>query len=172
MAIGQVEIGRALTIARGKRRRKSAGSQVGDGALGGSSRLTGLAKGFETKPGGKAWEAKSVYEGVEHHVEGRSNLAYKPVTSRQVRIAGESYKNAGDHMRIKDIPDKEGRIAIKENKKTKREVKGFKLEDEIRAQLKPVADPDAIAQRERKRAARRRMRGRLGTLLSERETLG
>lgn len=41
-----------------------------------------------------------------------------------------------------------------------------------RSRIKPIADPEAGQSERRRRAARRRMKGRLGTMLSERETLG
>ena len=63
-------------------------------------------------------------------------------------------------------------ITTKKGKKTQRENEMFALEDAARAKIKPIADPDQEQTIERKRAARRRMRGRLGTLLSERGTLG
>ena len=54
----------------------------------------------------------------------------------------------------------------------KQDKKDYALEDAARARIKPIADPDAGKAEKRKRAARLRMRGRLGTMLSQRDTLG
>ena len=52
----------------------------------------------------------------------------------------------------------------------------WKAQDEARARIKPIADPEAGKAGRRRKAARRRMRGRMGTILTEklgsRETIG
>ena len=49
--------------------------------------------------------------------------------------------------------------------------KQFEKKQRARKRIKPIADPEAGQSERRRRAARRRMKGRLGTMLSERETL-
>lgn len=72
----------------------------------------------------------------------------------------------------KTIPTKGGAKSKAYNEGIDQQIAGFGMEDRARSKLRTIADPDEMAKRERKRSARRRMRGRLGTLLSERETLG
>ena len=122
-------------------------------------------------PGGQAYKPKEVYEGIEHKIEGRTNLNYKPVTTNLMPVMG-AVGQEGTGRYTAEVYDKAGKKAIKANKKTKEEIKGFGLIDEARARIRSIADPADAVVRERKKAARRRMRGRLGTVLTNRETLG
>ena len=47
----------------------------------------------------------------------------------------------------------------------------FAAKAKVRAKIKPIADPEEGKAKRRKTAARRRQRGRLGTMLTQRETL-
>ena len=52
-------------------------------------------------------------------------------------------------------------------------LKDFKMLQEARSRIKPLEDPEAQKAILRKQAARRKLRGRLGTILSDNtETLG
>jgi hypothetical protein len=122
---------------------------------------------------GPAYNPKEHVKGVQHYVEGRSNLKYKEVTAQPMRIAGESRKNAMDDGRYTYRINKEGKKAKQYNKGIDKQIAQFGLIDEARAKLRTIVDPQETALNERKRAARRRMRGRLGTMLSgQGETLG
>lgn len=142
-------------------------------SLGGQAPIQRKNKKKVIRAGGPAYSATSVLPGVQHFVEGRSNLNYKQVEANRMRVLGESRKNAGDSGRYRDIIGKKGRKAQKYNKGIDQQIAQFGLIDEARSKLRTIADPEETKSLERKRAARRRMRGRLGTMLSgEKETLG
>ena len=122
---------------------------------------------------GPAYNPKSVLPGIRHVVEGRSNLNYRQVEANRMRVLGESRKNAGDSGRQVDVIGKKGRRAQEYNKGIDKQIAQFGLIDDARSKLRTIADPEETQSIERKRAARRRMRGRLGTMLSgDKETLG
>ena len=92
----------------------------------------------------------------------------KTETTSKHRVLGESRKNAGDSGRTVTRRKVDSNQAEVDSA-----LKRYKLEDEARSRLRTIPDADAARTAERKKAARRRMRGRLGTMLSgQRETLG
>lgn len=120
----------------------------------------------KTKTNQLAYQPDSVKPGIRHVIEGRDNLYLREKTSR-MRVLGESRKNAQDSGRMVNVTTKSNRDEVDSA------LKGYKLEDEARSRLRTIPDADAARTAERKKAARRRMRGRLGTMLSgQRETLG
>lgn len=128
--------------------------------------------GLSTTGGGSAYASKEVIPGIKHVVEGRDDLSYSGVESATMRYHG-SGKNPNEEQpgRV-TVTTKKGKKAQKANKAIDKQIAGFGLEDAARARIRTIADPEALKTVERKKAARRRMAGRLGTLLSERDTLG
>lgn len=55
---------------------------------------------------------------------------------------------------------------------TRDEARASRQKMTARSRIASIADPEAGQAERRRKASRRRMRGRLGTMLSERETLG
>ena len=122
--------------------------------------------------GGKAYNPKEHVKGVEHYVEGRSNLQYKPVYTRASQYRGSHRTTFREPDLVEYPADKRSRKNAAYNKGIDKQIAQFGLIDEARAKLRTIVDPQETALNERKRAARRRMRGRLGTMLSgQRETL-
>ena len=67
----------------------------------------------------------------------------------------------------------EGEVSGAENKRRMDLIKGYEKEDIARSKIKPIKDPEGDKTEARKTAARRKRKGRVGTLLSQgRETLG
>ena len=130
-----------------------------------------LAKKTKKKKGKSAYTSPEHIAGIKHVVEGRDLYYEKPETERVRKIASGK-KDIGATPILQTEYTKEGKESLASNKELKQKIKGFAAEDEARSKLRAVADPDEVAKTERKRIARRRMRGRLGTLLSERQTLG
>lgn len=122
-----------------------------------------------------AYTTPEYIPGIKHVVEGRSDLVHKTAAvdyekSGMARDA-RGYKPSKEYgISRKSKADK--RAAGAYNAGVDEQIKGFGLEDEARSRIRTIADPEEVKLRERKRAARRRMRGRLGTLLTERQTLG
>lgn len=79
-----------------------------------------------------------------HYIGGREPLSYE-------------WKEYGEHGESRHVLTKESRRQQEENR----------LEDIARKKIKPIADPDAEKSNRRKQSARRRMKGRLGTILSQ-----
>jgi len=114
-----------------------------------------------------AYTPASVKPGIRHVIEGRDNLTLNKTTTPGRKVLGQAYKNAAPDYHY-------GPTRTKSNQgEVDAALKGYKLEDEARSRLRTIPDADAARTAERKKAARRRMRGRLGTMLSgQRETLG
>jgi hypothetical protein len=74
-------------------------------------------------------------------------------------------RGSGDSIIFKRL------AGVLERNKVKSENRAFELKQEARKRIQPIVDPEAGRSERRRKAARRRMRGRLGTLLSERQTL-
>ena len=124
---------------------------------------------------GPAYNPKEHVKGVQPYVEGRSNLKYKEVTANRMPVLGQNPGKDGSASgwTYRDVVNKEGKKARQHNKGIDQQIAQFGLIDEARAKLRTIVDPQETALNERKRAARRRMRGRLGTMLSgQGETLG
>ena len=127
------------------------------------------------KKAGPAYNPKEHVKGVQHYVEGRSHLKYKEVTANRMPVLGQNPGKDGSASgwTYRDVKDKDSRRAAAYNKGIDKQIAQFGLIDEARAKLRTIVDPQETALNERKRAARRRMRGRLGTMLSgQGETLG
>ena len=62
-------------------------------------------------------------------------------------------------------------MSFKEAGRIKTSIEADKRKQAERKKITPIADPLAGVSERRRKAARQRMRGRLGTMLSERETL-
>ena len=94
-----------------------------------------------------------------HIIEGRSALSsYTPPE-------GQWWE-----MRNRIMLGQKDRDDVGYNKITGARKEQYRLIDEARAKIKPIADFDAEKSERRKKAAKRRMGGRLGTILTE--TLG
>ena len=66
-----------------------------------------------------------------------------------------------------------GETSLAENKRRKVLVEEYKKEDVARSKIKPIKDPEGDKTSARRKAAKRKKKGRAGTLLSQgRETLG
>jgi hypothetical protein len=100
--------------------------------------------------------------GVPHTVEG-----YTPPTYNQPQNFGSMPSPQDDpqrwQQRRRNLGEKT--IAIKKDK-------AFKKKQAARARLKPIISPDEGVSNRRRAAAKRQQKGRLGTMLSQRETLG
>ena len=116
---------------------------------------------------------------TRHIVEGRNPLAAlaKPIASNYYDASNDYYRYGDNKDNLRRVQsdtgyDKKKKAYDSNRKKVRAQNKQYAREDAARARIKPIADPEAGQAARRKRAARRRMRGRLGTLLSERESLG
>ena len=133
----------------------------------------GTATAATTK---NAYTPKSCIPGVRHVIEGRTDLQYK-LPGRSYELSGMARDAKGytpsKEYRVSRKSKMEGRAAKRENAAVDEQIKGFGLIDQARSRLRTIPDADAAETEERKKAARRRMRGRFGTMLSgQRETLG
>jgi len=117
----------------------------------------------------------SIIPGRQHQIEGRENVSLRQRDNP--RVDRDLRSNAsGGFINPLDAANREHRNIAGQNKAAAADYKstlaGFSLEDAARRRIKPVLDPEEGKTERRRSAARRRMRGRLGTLLSQRETLG
>ena len=120
----------------------------------------------KTKTNQLAYQPDSVKPGIRHVIEGRDDLYLTKTKSREKRTGCRVGK-------IDGIPGQMITRTTSNKDEVDSALKGYKLEDEARSRLRTIPDADAARTAERKKAARRRMRGRLGTMLSgQRETLG
>ena len=105
--------------------------------------------------------------GIQHIVEGYDPAEYQTYEGykkpRGKPDDSRPYTQAEQFARLDTRRHNKGEAA--------RERQFFSLQD-ARKRIKPIADPDAEKANLRRQSSRRRMRGRLGTLLSQRETLG
>ena len=123
----------------------------------------------------KKYEPAQVKSGVKHVIEGRENVTRNERSGGQGAFIGprdRAEMSYADRTKHNDDRWANARYNKESKDKYKDTMATFALEDAARARIRSVADPDAADSAERKRAARRRMRGRTGTLLSQRETLG
>jgi len=118
------------------------------------------------------YQAPSVIPGIKHLIEGAP-----PPKEYTVTPGGRTITSKGGDIqqyKINRYTDAQGRdTSPKElSAQSALENKAFAAKQEARKRIQPIADPAAGEAERRKKAARRRMRGRLGTLLSNRESLG
>jgi hypothetical protein len=92
--------------------------------------------------------------GVPHTVEGYNPEPY--IQRRRGRVAGDK---PGLADTIHAFQQYQGN-------------KDFKRKQSARARIKPIIDPDEGKSKRRRAAAKRQQGGRLGTMLTQRETLG
>ena len=106
-----------------------------------------VGKPIRKKKGTKTpFEPASVIPGVKHFIEGQPKVS-------SATIPGSPWA-----QRLADIG-------------IGHRIDRFDQQQKARQRITPIADPEAGKQERRRTAARKRMRGRLGTLLSNRETL-
>jgi hypothetical protein len=130
-----------------------------------------VAKPIRKKKTNVRFEPASVIPGVKHFIEGmpqysRSYTQTRPSQLSQSFMSPQAREMSGGSARVK-----ESRTGIKEDKSVADAMTQFNLRQAARSRITPIADPEAGKQERRRTAARKRMRGRLGTLLSNRETL-
>jgi hypothetical protein len=122
-----------------------------------------LVKKPVTKKKRNIYKPPSLIPGIPHFIEGMPTSEMgSPITLDYTQHAdrhGERIQNA---QRLAN--------ALR-SKAFKRETKAFELKQQARKRIQPIADPESGRSERRRKAARRRMRGRLGTLLSERQSL-
>lgn len=124
------------------------------------------------------YQPASVIPGIRHIIEGRENVSQL----KQSGSAGNPVGFIGAHdMTTMSYAEQQ---AIKERQRAnptfnknqedtyKATLARYALEDAARGRIRPIADPEATKDAERKKAARKRMRGRLGTMLSTPDRLG
>ena len=88
-----------------------------------------------------------------HIVEGREPLSMEPFEGDKLSYRDDSWKTVQNRRFQKKL------TAQKEE---------YRLIDEARKKIKPIADPDAEKSERRKKRARQGLTGRLGTILTER----
>ena len=126
------------------------------------------------------YQAPSVIPGIRHIVEGMPKMTK---TTKSYTGSGFTGVDPKRGISPRDVYEESGSIHTganlgvqSENKASKSkydaQVKRFQMVQAARSRIKPIADPEAGQADRRRTAARRRMRGRLGTLLTERQTLG
>ncbi|MGI9571677.1 MAG: hypothetical protein ACR2PH_18505 [Desulfobulbia bacterium] len=120
---------------------------------------------------GKPFITKSHIPGIPHQIEGAPSIPDQTVgLSMQERNAAGIYsERPGDNMnRSKAVQESAQAV-----KAAQQETGRFTALQAARARIKPLEDPEAQKATRRKEAARRKLRGRLGTILSDNaETLG
>ena len=117
------------------------------------------------------WRPPSLGGGIPHTVEGFSEIS-KTVTSIPRRgdlMGGDNSDNVDMFFRGMGTDRHE---VGRESKAYDAEIARYERFQEARKRIKPSIAPEDNVHERRRTAARRRMRGRLGTLLSQRETLG
>jgi hypothetical protein len=111
------------------------------------------------------------YGKTGHVVEGRRDL-YKRAASEQELHTRRTLDPAGSGSRHWGGYGTYDTQRVAANKRDKDLKTQYTAADEARSRLRTIADPEAGKAEQRKRAARRRMRGRMGTILSPQSTLG
>lgn len=106
--------------------------------------------------------------GVQHTVEGFTPPTWK---SKPIGYLGVSYGPKIDYQEYLQQTAERREVRL-HNARSDQAIKDFEKKQAARARIKPILDPDAKQYEAERRAARRRMRGRMGTMLSQRETLG
>ena len=100
----------------------------------------------------KRWQVPQFIEGIEHVVEGFGGI------SKEVQTGG-SAKERNKFNKSQSAAYDEA-------------IEGFKRRQKLRLSIPSLPDSEALNVESQKKAAQNRMRGRSGTMLSERETLG
>ena len=98
------------------------------------------------------WKPPQFIEGIDHVVEGFGDI------SKLVQTGG-SNKERNKFNKSQSAAYDEA-------------IEGFKRRQKLRLSIPSLPDSEALNVESQKKAARDRMRGRSGTMLSERETLG
>jgi hypothetical protein len=125
---------------------------------------------------------RPVFAGIPHTVEGRSNISQKR-RSGGYRMPLKSDYGPSIGMgpsQFKKDRDKAYATIASNKRFNKAEAAKFagitaqrKAEDAARARIKPIADPESQEAARKKKASRRRMRGRMGTILTDKtQSLG
>lgn len=114
-----------------------------------------------TKPVVKKKKYQPMHKGMPLQIEGMPQYS-----SMSVRFPTSAERGEGD-----TTPGLLRAGFLGESRKVKKEHQLFQMKQAARARITPIADPLSGVSDRRRRAARQRMRGRLGTMLSERETL-
>jgi hypothetical protein len=107
--------------------------------------------------------------GVKHTIEGFSPFSYTSRNNRRLLTLEERQAAAGPLRR--STANEQELTARQANKAEKsayeQKITNFRNTQAARARIKPIIDPEAGEAERRKKAARRRMRGRVGTILSD-----
>jgi hypothetical protein len=127
----------------------------------------------------EVYKPKEFIPGITHFIEGRSNLnevtpgIEKTLAWRKKTALDTSVRHNDPRLSWRETgASREARRdADVSNAEISSKLASYKAEDEARSKLRTKIDPDRVRVDERKQAARRRMRGRLGTMLSARESL-
>ena len=114
----------------------------------------------------KRYQPASVIPGIPHFIEGMPQFS-------SIKRPHRSVENTFTGFTTKQSQESGGRdrATYREDTAVSTAMKKFNLRQQARSRITPIADPEAGKQERRRSAARKRMRGRLGTLLSNRETL-
>jgi len=118
-----------------------------------------------------AYTPKSVIPGIPHVIEGAPKFSSVITQSETKRDMSYLSGGAQDMLKLQGRYD-DVAYQKKEDPSVKAALDVFQRKQKARQRIAPIADPEAGQAERRRRAARRRMRGRLGTMLSERDTLG
>ena len=108
------------------------------------------------------FQPQSVIPGIPHMIEGMPQFS---------KVETRTRPSAGQAVLRGDRPGEAAGYSYMEDKGIKRQMQQFRQRQKARQSVVSIQDPMQGVQERRRAAARKRMRGRLGTLLSQRESL-